>query len=129
MSMYNSNVYTCCLHSVTCNWMSCATCCMQLHKFAVACVACNWNLVAKYKKFSNEHLQVRSPKILEIETLAILEDYNFLVVFSMVHNILYHFFIIHAQLNNLAPPKITDYVALLKKLKHDFVICTPTTLG
>jgi hypothetical protein len=26
--------------------MSCATCFMQLHKFVVACVACNWNLVA-----------------------------------------------------------------------------------
>jgi hypothetical protein len=31
------------------------------------------------------------------------------------------FFIIHAQPNNMAPPKITDYVAFLRKLKHDLI--------
>jgi hypothetical protein len=35
-------MYTCCILSVACNWMSCATCFMQLHKIVVACVACNW---------------------------------------------------------------------------------------
>jgi hypothetical protein len=44
--MYISTVYTCRIHSVACNWMSCATCLMQLHKFAVTCVTCNWILVA-----------------------------------------------------------------------------------
>jgi hypothetical protein len=29
--------------------MSCAACLIQLHKFTVACVACNWILVAKPK--------------------------------------------------------------------------------
>ncbi len=26
-------VYTCCVHTITCNSMSCATCLKQLHKF------------------------------------------------------------------------------------------------
>jgi hypothetical protein len=53
MNMYINTIYTCCIRSVTCNWMSCATCLMQLHKFAVACVAWNWILIAKPKIYSN----------------------------------------------------------------------------
>jgi len=41
MNMYIKTIYTCCIHNVACNWMSCATCLMQLNKFVVACVACN----------------------------------------------------------------------------------------
>jgi len=42
MNMYTNTVYTCCIRNVACNCMSYATYLMQLHKFAVACVACNW---------------------------------------------------------------------------------------
>jgi len=58
MNMYINTVYTCCIGSVTCNWMSCATCLRQLHKFAVACVACNWILVAKPKIYNNDSLWI-----------------------------------------------------------------------
>jgi hypothetical protein len=40
--------------------MSCATCLMQLHKFVVACVACNWILVAN---------DIAKPKISSSEIL------------------------------------------------------------
>jgi hypothetical protein len=33
MRMYINTIYKCCIHSVACNWMSCATYLMQLHKF------------------------------------------------------------------------------------------------
>ncbi len=41
MNMYINIIYTCCIRSVTCNLMSCATWPKQLHKFTVACVTCN----------------------------------------------------------------------------------------
>ncbi len=40
LNTYICTMYTCCIHIVTCNLMSCVIFLKQLHKFVVACFAC-----------------------------------------------------------------------------------------
>jgi hypothetical protein len=66
--------------------MSCATCFMQLHKFAVACVACNWILVAKPKISSSVGLD-EIPSTLggdsQMPILPSLEMHSFHAIFDL----------------------------------------------
>jgi hypothetical protein len=40
LDMYINIVCICCIHNVACNWMSCATCFRQLHKFVLTFQFC-----------------------------------------------------------------------------------------
>jgi hypothetical protein len=83
--MYISTIYTCCIRIVACNWMSCATCLKQLHKFVVAHDIQICNCMCHMQLNFSCKRQLQNPKFL-IVSLALQLLFNPLS-WAYVHNL------------------------------------------